>query len=198
MADVDTARAAEVVDTIRGRAQEAMAVDLDVAVDTRVNQAIQYVETMMGPIQILVNNAGIGVAGTILTTTSEDWDRIMSINVKGIYHLCRAVVPGMMARRSGVIINVSSVAAVVGLKDRAAYSASKGAVLALTRALQADLLPYNIRVNAVLPGTITSPWIDRITVDQPEPEKAWEQMAARQPIGRMGSPEEIANVVAFW
>lgn len=197
VADLDTERAAAVVETIQNRDQEAVAVHIDVAAETSVSQAIQDIEATMGPIQILVNNAGIGSAGTVLTTIPDEWDRMMSINVKGIYHLCRAVVPGMMARKSGVIVNMSSVAAVVGLKDRAAYSASKGAVLALSRALQADLLPYNIRVNAVLPGTIASPWIERITADQPDPVKAREQMAARQPIGRMGSPEEIANVVAF-
>ena len=197
VADLDVERAAAVVATIQNRGQEALAVHLDVASETSVNQAIQHVEATMGPIQILINNAGIGMAGTVLTTTPDEWDRMMSINVKGIYHLCRAVVPGMIARKTGVIVNMSSVAAVVGLKERAAYSASKGAVLALTRALQADLLPYNIRVNAVLPGTIASPWIERITADRPDPAKAREQMAARQPIGRMGSPEEIANVVAF-
>ena len=197
VADLDAERASAVAETIRNRGQEALAVHLDVAAETSVNQAIQDVEAMMGPIQILINNAGIGIAGTVLTTTSDDWDRMMAINVKGIYHLCRAIVPGMIARKMGVIVNMSSVAAVFGLKERAAYSATKGAVLALTRALQADLLPYNIRVNAVLPGTIASPWIERITADKPDPLKARDQMAARQPIGRMGSPEEIANVVAF-
>ncbi len=122
---------------------------------------------------------------------------MMTINVKGIFHLCRAAVPSMIARQQGVIINISSVAATVGLKDRAAYSASKGAVLALTRAMQADWMEHGIRVNAVLPGTIESPWVDRMTKDQPDPQAARAQMAARQPIQRMGSTREIADVVAF-
>lgn len=182
---------------LREQGQKAQAVLLDVTQMESVQDAVTTITQRTGPIDILVNNAGIGMAGTVLTTTPAEWDRMLATNVTGIYHLCRAVVPSMIERQTGVIVNMSSVAAVVGLKERVAYSASKGAVLALTRALQADLLPYNIRVNAVLPGTIASPWIERITADMPDPGKAREQMAARQPIGRMGSPEEIANVVAF-
>lgn len=197
IADVNMNQASSVAKSIQNRGHHALAVPLDVADETSVTKAIHHIETTVGPIQIVVNNAGIGIAGTVLTTTSDEWDRMMSVNVKGVYHVCRSVLPNMMTRKMGVIINVSSIAATVGLKNRVAYSASKGAVLALTRALQADVLPYNIRVNAVLPGTIESPWIDRITADQPDPRKARQQMALRQPIGRMGSPEEIAGIVAF-
>ncbi len=197
VADIAEDRARAITHNLREQGQKAEAVLLDVTRMESVQEAVTTVTQRTGPIDILVNNAGIGMAGTVLTTTPTEWDRMLTTNVTGIYHVCRAIVPSMIERQTGVIVNMSSIAAMVGLRERAAYSASKGAVLALTRALQADLLPYHIRVNAVLPGTIASPWIDRITADMPDPEKTREQMAARQPIGRMGSPEEIAAVVAF-
>ena len=197
LGDVDRAAVERVAQDIRAEGGEALAVTLDVADAKSAAAAIQEVESRVGPVDVLVNNAGVGTAGTILTTAAEEWDRMMTINVKGIFHLCRAAVPSMIARQQGVIINISSVAATVGLKDRAAYSASKGAVLALTRAMQADWMEHGIRVNAVLPGTIESPWVDRMTKDQPDPQAARAQMAARQPIQRMGSTRGIADVVAF-
>lgn len=197
LGDVDSEGAKEAARDIEGEGAQALAVALDVADADSALEAVQDVQSRWGPIDVLVNNAGVGTAGTILTTTPTEWDRMMTINVKGIFHVCRAAVPAMMARRRGVIINISSVAATVGLKDRAAYSASKGAVLALTRAMQADWLEYGIRVNAVLPGTIESPWVTRITADQADPSAAREQMAQRQPIQRMGTTQEIADVVRF-
>lgn len=197
LADVDIEAAAHQAEIFKARGLRAHGQRVDVTKACDANAAVAAAESLWGPVDILVNNAGVGSAGTVLTTTEEEWDRIMSINVKGIYWMARAALPTMIARRIGCIVNIASAAGVVGVRDRAAYSASKGAVMALTRAMQADLIVHGIRVNAVLPGTVASPWVERITADQPDPQATRNQMAARQPIGRMGTPEEIAWAVLY-
>lgn len=197
LGDVNLQAAEGVAHELEAQGYAALATRLDVTQENDAKAATKLAEDRVGPVTILVNNAGIGSAGTILSTTPDEWDRIMAVNVKGIYWMCRAILPGMIERQAGVIANVASVAGMVGLRDRAAYSTSKGAVMALTRSLQADVIAYNIRVNAVLPGTVESPWVYRITADQPDPAATRAQMAARQPIGRMGTPQEIANAVKF-
>jgi len=175
----------------------AVPAELDVTSEESTNAVVKTALDTFGGVTILVNNAGIGVSGTILDTSSEDWDEIMAVNVKGIYWMCRAVLPIMMQNRKGQIVNVSSAAALKGLKKRAVYSASKGAVMSLTRALQADVAEYGIRVNCVLPGTIDTPWVARITATEPDPEAARRAMIMRQPIGRLGSPYEVAYAVLY-
>ena len=197
LGDVNLQAAQNIVHELEVQGYTAVATRLDVTQENGAEAATQFAQNHFGPLTILVNNAGIGSAGTILTTAPDEWDRIMAVNVKGIYWMCRAVLPGMIERGSGAIANVASVAGRVGLRDRAAYSTSKGAVMALTRSVQADVIGDNIRVNAVLPGTVESPWVYRITADQPDPAATRAQMAARQPIGRMGTPQEIANAVKF-
>jgi 2-keto-3-deoxy-L-fuconate dehydrogenase len=170
---------------------------MDVADVESVQAGVQAARHRLGPIQILVNNAGIGAPGTVLTTEPAEFRHILEVNVVGMYLVARAVLPDMVARKGGAIVNVGSVAGMVGIRNRAAYSASKGAVLALTRSMHADLHTFGIRVNAVAPGTVETPWVDRITRDEPDPSAARAQMAARQPIGRMGTAAEIAEAVRF-
>lgn len=155
------------------------------------------VHRCVGPIHALVNNAGIGVAGSVLDTPPADFQAVMAVNVFGTYLVSRHVLPDMLARADGTIVNVGSVAGMVGIRERAAYSASKGAVLAMTRSLHADFHGRGIRVNAVVPGTVDTPWVDRITAGSPDPAAAKRDMAARQPIGRMGTAAEIADAVWF-
>jgi len=150
-----------------------------------------------GKVDVLVNNAGVGSAGTVLTTRVDEFQRILQVNVIGTYLVTQAFLPDMLAQGSGAIVNIGSIAGIVGIRDRAAYSASKGAVLALTRSLHADFHSQGIRVNAVVPGTVHTPWVERITANYPDPGEAIAQMANRQPIGRMGTPEEIAEAVWF-
>lgn len=146
---------------------------------------------------LLVNNAGVGVAGTVGETSVVDWDRTIAVNLTAVFHLCRLVVPLMVARGNGVIVNVASIAGVVGLRNRAAYCASKSGVVGLTRALAADHAAQGLRVNAICPGTVETAWVDRIIAGADDPEAIRAAMAARQLDGRMGTAEEVAAGIAF-
>ncbi len=146
---------------------------------------------------MLCNNAGTSAVGDIVTSTPDDWQRVFSVNVFGIANLSRAVLPHMRAAGRGAVVNTCSVAASVGLVERAVYSASKGAVLALTKAMAADEIAYGIRVNCVSPGTVWSPWVERLTAATPDPDATLEALRRRQPLGRLVSCEEVADAVAY-
>lgn len=146
---------------------------------------------------LLVNNAGIGVAERVDQTSWDTWDRMIGINLSATYRLCHSLIPPMVTAGGGSVVNVASVAALVGLPNRAAYCATKGAVLALTRAIACDFGASGIRANAICPGTVSSEWIDKIIAEDPDPEARRSQMSARQLDGRMGTPEEIAEGIAF-
>ena len=150
-----------------------------------------------GRLDILVNNAGIVIPGTVDDTTIEDWDRTMAVNVRGVFLVSQAAVQHMLRQGGGTIIHVASVAGVKGLKDRAAYCASKGAVVALTRAMAADYVDRNIRVNCINPGTTLTPSLqDRINAFD-DPEEAKKMFVSRQPMGRLGDPDEIAAGILY-
>jgi NAD(P)-dependent dehydrogenase (short-subunit alcohol dehydrogenase family) len=177
--------------------ENALAFPVDVTKADQTALLIDKTIATFGKLDILVNNAGIGVAGTVLTTAEDDWDRIMAVNVKGIFQCSRFAIPKMKENGGGCIVNVSSIAAIVAVVDRAAYGASKGAVLALTKAMAADHVPDNIRVNCVCPGTVDTPWVDRMVQSYSDPAEAKRKMVARQPIGRLGTPEEIAGAILY-
>jgi NAD(P)-dependent dehydrogenase (short-subunit alcohol dehydrogenase family) len=146
----------------------------------------------------MVNNAGIGKAGTVLEQTEAEWDAMMSVNAKGTFFGCKYAVRQMLGQKDrGCIINIASVAGQVGVLNRAGYCASKAAIVGLTKSVASDFAEAGIRVNAISPGTVDSPWIQKILAGQPEPVEARRQMEQRQPIGRMGTPEEIAHLVCF-
>ena len=148
-------------------------------------------------VDALVNNAGIGYARTVEQTTLEEWDRTFDVNVKATFITCKVVVPQMIARGGGAIVNVASAGALIGLKNRVAYCASKSAVVGLTRCIAADHALEGIRINAVAPGTVDSPWIGKILSDAKDPAATRKIMESRQLDGRMGTPEEVANGIAF-
>lgn len=150
-----------------------------------------------GKVDILVNNAGIVIGGTIITQTLEDWDLTMNTNIKSMFMMSKLVVPVMQKQGGGVIVNTSSICGVKGVKDRLAYSASKGAVVALTKAMALDHAKENIRVNCVCPGTILTPSLQQRINNAPDPKVQEETFHARQPIGRLGTPEEIAQAIMF-
>ena len=150
-----------------------------------------------GRIDVLCNNAGVGAVGDVVASTPADWERVFAVNVFGVANMSRAVLPVMRAAGHGAIVNTCSVVASVGLVDRAVYSASKGAVLALTRAMAVDELPYGIRVNCVSPGTVASPWVERTVAAQPDPDAALEALRRRQPLGRMVTCDEVAAAVVY-
>jgi len=170
---------------------------LDVTNGQRVEEAVGDFEQRAGPLDLLVNNAGIGIAADVLQTSEEDWARILEVNLTAIYRTCRVVLPAMIERGSGAIVNVASVAGVVGVLNRAAYCASKAGVIGLTRAIAVDYASKGIRANAICPGTVETGWIDRILVDTPDADAVRQKMASRQLDGRMGAPEDVAEGVAF-
>jgi NAD(P)-dependent dehydrogenase (short-subunit alcohol dehydrogenase family) len=160
-------------------------------------QLLGEIITARGDVGLLVNNAGIGVAATAIDTTDDDWDRTIAVNLTAMFHTCRAVLPGMIATGEGRIVNVASVAGVVGIRNRAAYCASKAGVIGLTRALAADHAHQGIRVNAICPGTVATEWIGKILANAEDPEATRKAMEQRQLDGRMGSAEEVAAGIAF-
>ncbi len=148
-------------------------------------------------VDALVNNAGIGFARTVEQTTIEEWDLTFAVNIKATFLMCKLIVPQMVARKKGVIVNVASAGALIGLKNRVAYCASKAAVVGLTRCIAADHALDGIRINAIAPGTVDSTWIGRILSDSPDPVATRKMMEARQLDGKMGTPEEVAHGIAF-
>jgi 2-keto-3-deoxy-L-fuconate dehydrogenase len=153
----------------------------------------------MGPIDILVNNAGIGHVGTAETTLEADFDRVMNVNVKGIYNCIHATIPYMLKQENGVVLNMCSVVASVGIPDRFAYSTSKGAILAMTMSVAKDYVKKGIRCNCISPGRVHTPFVDGyLQKNYPGKEKEmYDKLAATQPIGRMATPEEVANLALF-
>ena len=145
-------------------------------------------------LDVLANVAGIGSTQNAPDTPLEVWEDVFAVNARGTFLTCKHAIPGMIARGGGAIVNVASVAALVGLKNRAAYCASKGAVVAFTRALAVDHVGDGIRVNAVCPGTVDSPWVRRL-VD--EAGESLDALRARQPLGRLGTPDEIAEAIMY-
>ncbi|HUK97322.1 MAG TPA: SDR family NAD(P)-dependent oxidoreductase [Gaiellaceae bacterium] len=165
----------------------AEALELDVRDEAQVAAATAGLD-------VLVNVAGIGSTTTAPDTPLDVWEDVFAVNARGTFLCCKHAIPDMSTRGGGAIVNVASVAALVGLKRRAAYCASKGAVVSLTRALAVDHVSDGIRVNAVCPGTVDSPWVRRLVEDAGE---SLDELRARQPLGRLGTPEEVATAVAY-
>ncbi len=150
-------------------------------------------------IDILVNNAGIAHIGNLENTSEADFDRLLAVNVKGVYNTLAAVLPAMKRRQSGVILNLASVASSVGIADRFAYSTTKGAVLTMTYSVAKDYIDHGIRCNCVSPGRVHTPFVDNF-LDENYPDnrdEVFDQLSKSQPIGRMGTPEEVAALVAY-
>jgi NAD(P)-dependent dehydrogenase (short-subunit alcohol dehydrogenase family) len=148
----------------------------------------------MNGVDVLVNAAGIGSTTNAPDTPLSVWEDVFAVNARGTFLCCKHAIPGMQSRRRGSIVNIASVAGLVGFRNRAAYCASKGAVVALTRALAVDHVTDNIRVNAVCPGTVDTPWVQRLVEQAGE---SLDTLRARQPMGRLGTPEEIADAVVY-
>lgn len=177
---------------------KAIYIQADVTDSASIKQMVEEVIQTYGRIDVLFNNAGISNVGALHEVEPDTWDRIMSINVKGVYLPSKYSLPYMMERKSGTIINMSSCAAEMGLAKRAAYSTTKGAVLSLTKAMQVDYAPYNIRVNALLPGTIMTPFVENyLKTSYENPEEAIEKIKTRQLSGELGRPEDVAAAAVF-
>lgn len=162
-----------------------------------VVKAVAAVAAEFGGIDILINNAGIGAAGDVAANDDDEWARVLDVNVIGMARMSRAALPYLRQSRHASIVNTCSVVAVVGLPDRALYSASKGAVAALTCAMAADHVRENIRVNAVVPGTADTPWVARLLEAVDDSAAAEASLKARQPMGRLVTPNEVAHAIAY-
>jgi NAD(P)-dependent dehydrogenase (short-subunit alcohol dehydrogenase family) len=169
----------------------------DVTDPAACDAAAERIVSAHGRIDVLCNNAGIGAVGDVVSASLADWQRVFAVNVFGIASMSRAVLPAMRGAGQGAIVNTCSVAATVGLVERAVYSASKGAVLALTRAMAADEVRHRIRVNCVSPGTVASPWVERLVAESPDPDASRDALRRRQPLGRLVSCDEVAAAVEY-
>jgi NAD(P)-dependent dehydrogenase (short-subunit alcohol dehydrogenase family) len=176
----------------------SMAVVCDVSRQADVIDAFRTIEAQLGPVDILVNSAGVAHIGTVEQTTEEDLDRLYAVNVKGVYNCLKSAVASMKGR-GGAILNIASVASTVGIPDRFAYSMTKGAVLTMTYSVARDYVSQGIRCNAVSPGRVHTPFVDGyLAKNYPGREREmFEQLSRTQPIGRMGQPEEIADLALF-
>lgn len=197
--DLDEAAAAEAVSAITDAGGEAFFVECDVSSLDSVRSAVERTLANSPRIDILVNNAGIAHIGTATSTEGDDFERVLNVNVKGVYHCLHAVIPGMIEAGGGVILNMSSVAAITGLPDRFAYSASKGAVHTMTMSVAADYIDDGIRCNCICPARVHTPFVDGY-LEKTYPdnkEEMFEKLSKAQPIGRMAQPKEIADLALY-
>ena len=199
--DRDLKAASGTVESIRAAGGAASALDCDVAIADSVEAAFARIDSDKNSqrIDILINNAGIANIGTVENTSEADFDRVYSVNVKGIFLCSRAAVRRMLASGGGVILNLASIASLIGLTDRFAYSMSKGAVLTMTRSIAVDYVKRGIRCNCICPARVHTPLVDgylRATYPGREAEM-FKQLSEYQPLGRMGTPEEVAALALY-
>jgi len=186
-----------VVAEIERAGGEALALAADISQPAAVTAALAQLEARFERVDVLVNNAAVMPAGRIHETSPADFDRCLAVNLRGTYLLCRAVLPGMLQRGRGSIIHMASVTGLLGLPGLAAYSMSKGALIALARAMSTDYARHGIRVNSVAPGTIDSPMLHDFLAAQAEPLQLRDDFDAMHPIGRIGQIDEVAQVCLF-
>lgn len=194
IADKNETAAAAVAAEAGGK---ALAVTVDVSDSASVRAMVQTVVDNFGGIDVLCNNAGFGFPGNVLEIDEDNWDRLMSVNLKGVYLCSKYSIPELAKSGDGRIVNTTSYTAAVGIRDRAAYVASKGGVSALTRAMALDHVDQGIRVNAVAPGTVNSPYFDKMINQSENPQALLNELNGRAPMHRMGRPEEIAEAIIW-
>jgi 2-keto-3-deoxy-L-fuconate dehydrogenase len=192
-------QAAKIESQIRASGGRALKVRCDVSDSSQVSAAFAAIAAEVGRIDILVNNAGIAHVGNIETTDEAAFDRVYQVNVRGTYLCARAVIPRMVAQGGGVILNMASIASLVGLEDRFAYSMSKGAVLSMTRSIAVDYMERGIRCNCICPARVHTPFVDGFLAKNYPGQEAqmFERLAKSQPLGRMGEPYEVAVLALY-
>jgi len=196
--DLSVENGEKTVEDIRREDGNAWFIRADVTEPQEVQAMVDEIIRKHGRLDILFNNAGISGVGALHEVEPDAWDRVVRVNIRGVYLPCKYAIPHMMERRSGTIINMSSALAEIGLARRASYAATKGAVLALTKSMQVDYAPYNIRVNALLPGTIMTPFVENyLRTSYDNPEEAIEGIKKRQLSGELGRPEDVARAALF-
>jgi len=197
--DLDAAE--ETSKQINDSGRTAVSIECEISDKNSVSNALKETIDALGNPTHLINNAGIAHVGTATTTTEEDFDRVMSVNTKGLFLCLQAVLPVLVDNGGGVILNLASIASRLGIADRFAYSASKGAALAMTLSVAKDYVDQGIRCNCLCPGRVHTPFVDgfleKYYPDKTERSEKFTELSKYQPIGRMGEPEEIASLATF-
>ncbi|MET8504806.1 SDR family NAD(P)-dependent oxidoreductase [Streptomyces sp. NPDC015232] len=178
-------------------AAPAVGIACDVSDDASVRAAVAETVERFGRIDIVVNNAGIAAQGDVAGNEDDEWRRVLDVNVIGMVRLARAALPSLRESPAAAIVNTCSVFALTGVPRRTLYSASKGAVYSLTLAMAADHVREGIRVNAVAPGAVDTPWITRVLALAPDPAAARAELDERHPLGRLARPEEVGEAIAY-
>jgi NAD(P)-dependent dehydrogenase (short-subunit alcohol dehydrogenase family) len=173
------------------------AVELDVADDAVVAAFVAAAVDRTGRLDVLCNNAGIGSTADAISCSVEEWDRVFAVNARGVFLGTKHALPHMLEQGAGVIVNTASIAGLVGLRDRAAYCASKGAVIAFTRQVALQYAGTGVRCCCICPGTVDSPWVGRLVAEADDPDERRRQLVARQPMGRLGTPTEVAKAALY-
>lgn len=197
VSDINFDQAKRVSDSIVSEGGSAQAVELDISNTAACNDVAADVLSEHGKLDILINNAGIGHVGTILTTEAADLERLFAVNVRGMFDLTKAFMPSMIERKYGVVINIASIGGVLAIRDRIAYCTTKFAVVGMTKCIALDHALDGIRANAICPGRVETPFVRSRLAEYPDPEAAYKEMAATQAIGRMGKPEEVAAASVY-
>lgn len=175
----------------------ALPLQVDVSSADSMKSFIDRAYSESGQIDILCNNAGIGSTQNVADEDVDTWDQVFGVNARGVFLGCKYVIPRMIEHGGGTIVNTASVAGLIGLNNRAAYCASKGAVIALTKQIAVSYVKDGIRCNCVCPGTVDSPWVGRLLEAAGDPAAERANLIARQPMGRLGQPEEVARAVLY-
>jgi len=186
-----------VVTAVTNEGGQAFAVGTDVRNAASVERLVRTTLETFGRLDILVNNAGVGIRRTVTESTLDEYDVVMEPNVKGVFLCMKYGIPPMVEQGSGSVINMASVASFVGFPRDAAYCASKGAVLMLTRQAALDYAPFGVRINAICPGFIDTPMLRSYCSQQPDPDAAWREVLAQQPLGRVGTPDDVAGAAVY-
>lgn len=185
------------VNALRSAGGQGEFLALDVSSESDCERVGNAVKARFGRLDVLVNNAGIGHVGTLLTTTGADLDRLYAVNVRGVFNVTKVFLPGMVERKSGSIVNIASIGAVVGVKDRLAYVTTKFAIAGMTKALALDHALDGVRANAICPGRVETPFVTGWLKKYSDPEQAYRDACATQAVNRMGKPEEIAAAALY-
>ena len=197
VADTDKVAGESAVNKIKESGGEALFVAVDVSNSKDCILLMEKTVSVFGKIDILVNNAGIYIQESIINASEENWKKIFKVNVDGVFYCSRHAVPYMIKTGGGSIVHVSSEAGIVAIKGQMAYNASKAAVIMMAKSMAVDLAPYNIRVNAVCPGTTETPLFKEAMKRDPNPTEARRLLESSRPANRLGLPEEIASAILF-
>jgi NAD(P)-dependent dehydrogenase (short-subunit alcohol dehydrogenase family) len=195
--DLDSKEGSKTIDSIKGDGGEATLVVADVSKASDVQRMVKTILELCGRLDILVNNAGIFTEGSVVETTEEDWNRVLGVNLVGVFLCMKYCIPEMIKREGGVIVNVSSEAGLVGIRNQVAYNVSKSGVIALTKSTALDFAENNIRVNCLCPGRVLTPLVEKLISDSEDPEATRCVLSDDRPLKRMGKPEEIAAGILF-